>query len=210
MNTNVPPRQSPREELAAMTESRIMIGVADLLRRGSDVTFDLVAKESGVPQRTLYRYFENREALFGTFWRWVNEHIAVPPLPTSPEEVVSHVTALFEAFDRDEALVRAMTHDPHGRAVRVANSEARRNKFSHALKPILDDLPAAEAMHLLASVTVICSATGWESMRENWQLSGSSAAQAAEWALKELIEAARRRGRAKPRVGQEKTIKGVS
>jgi AcrR family transcriptional regulator len=210
MNTKMPSRLSPRDELAAMTEGRIMEGVASLLRRGSDVTFDLVAKESGVAQRTLYRYFENREMLFGTFWRWVNELIDVPPLPTSPEEVVSHVAALFEAFDRDEVLVRAMMHDPHGRAVRVANSDTRRKKFSEALKPLIDELPQAQATHLLASVTVLCSAMGWESMKDNWQLSGASAAEAAQWAVKALIEAAQGRGRTEPRVGHKKAIKGVS
>jgi AcrR family transcriptional regulator len=210
MNTKTLSRLSPREELAVITEGRIMEGVAALLRRGRDVTFDLVAKESGVPQRTLYRYFENREVLFSTFWRWVNKHIDVPPLPTSPEEVVSHVTALFEAFDRDEALVRAMMHDPHGRAVRAANSDARRKKFSEALKPVINELPPAQATHLLAAVTVLCSATGWESMKDNWQLSGASAAEATQWAVKALIEDAQGRGRTEPRAGHKKTIKGTS
>ncbi len=182
-----------------------MEGVATLLRRGSDVTFDAVAKESGVPQRTLYRYFENREALFGTFWHWVNELIDVPALPTSPDEVVAHVPALFEAFDRDEPLVRAMMHDPHGRAVRRVNSDVRRKKFSEALRPVIDELPQYEATHLLASVTVLCSATGWESMKDNWQLSGAEAAQAVQWAVKELIDAAQARGPIELRVEEEKT-----
>lgn len=203
-------RRSPREELAALTEKRIMEGVAALLRRGGDVTFDLLAKESGVPQRTLYRYFENREALFGKFWSWVNEHIEVPPLPTTPDEVISHIRALYDAFDRDEALVRAMMHDSYGRAVRVANADARRKKFSEALRPVIDRLPEEDATRLLASVTVICSATGWESMKDNWQLSGASAAEVAEWAVKALIEVAGRGGQNEMRVGHNKTIKGVS
>jgi AcrR family transcriptional regulator len=194
MNTKMTSRPSPRKELAALTEGRIMEAVAALLRRGSDVTFDLVAKESGVPQRTLYRYFENREALFGAFWRWANELIEVPPLPTSPEEVVAHIPALYQAFDRDEALVRAMMHDPHGRAVRAANSDARRKKFSLALRPVTDRMQQEEAMRLLASVTVLCSATSWESMKDNWQLSDTSAAEAAQWAVGALISAARQRG----------------
>lgn len=192
MNAKATPRPSPREELAIMTENRIMEGVASLLRRGSDVTFDLVAKESGVPQRTLFRYFENREALFGSFWRWVNELIEMPALPMTPDEVVSHIPALFAAFDRDEALVRAMMHDQHGRAVRIANSDARREKFSVALKPVIEMLAEAEATRLLASVTVLCSATGWEAMKDNWQLSGAAAAEAAQWAVKALIDEARK------------------
>src|SRR5688500_12842392 len=120
MNRGAPSRMSPRAELAVMTQRRIMEGVASLLRRGSDVTFDLLSKESSVPQRTLYRYFEDRETLFGAFWLWVNELIEVPPPPSTPEQVISHIPALFAAFDRDEVLVKAMMHDPHGRSVRVA------------------------------------------------------------------------------------------
>jgi AcrR family transcriptional regulator len=193
MQMKIPTRLSPREEPAIMTEGRIMEGVAALLRRGNDVTFDLVAKESGVPQRTLYRYFENREALFGTFWRWANELIEMPAHPTTPDEVVSHIPALFAAFDRDETLVRAMMHDPRGRAVRVANADGRRRKFAAALKPIIETLPNAEATQLLASVTVLCSATGWESMKDNWQLSGAAAAEASQWAVRALIEDVRSR-----------------
>ncbi|MBP7243278.1 TetR/AcrR family transcriptional regulator [Amaricoccus sp.] len=187
-----------------MTEGRIMEGVASLLRRGSEVTFDLVARESGVPQRTLYRYFENREALFGAFWRWANELIETPAPPATPEEVVAHIPALFAAFDRDEALVRAMMHDPHGQAVRHANADARRRKFSDALKPVIEKLPEAEAAWLLASVTVLCSATGWESMKDNWALSGGASAQAAQWAAKALIDDARRRTGASLPVGRAK------
>jgi hypothetical protein len=86
-----------------------------------------------------------------------------------------------------------MMHDPHGRAVRLANADARRQKFSEALKPLIEMLPETEATRLLASVTVLCSATGWESMKDNWQLSGAAAAEAAQWAVKALIDDARRR-----------------
>jgi len=191
MNAPLPPRQSPREELASLTEARVMAALAAILRRGGeDVTFDLVSRESGVPARTLYRYFENREALFGAFWRWVNESIEMPAVPTTPEEVVGHIPALFAAFDRDEALIRAMLHNPYGRAVRLAHAEARRAKFSLALRGILEALPADSRRNLLASVTALCSAAGWETMRDNWRLGGASAARAAEWAVRALLDAA--------------------
>src|SRR5687768_10324645 len=105
MNDTANTRPTAREELAAMTQERIMTGLAALLRRGEDdVTFELVALESGVPQRTLYRYFANKEALFSAFWPWINARIETPARPKSPDEVVSHIPALFAAFDRDEAL----------------------------------------------------------------------------------------------------------
>jgi AcrR family transcriptional regulator len=168
-----------------------MEALAVLLRGGSeDVTFDFVSRESGVPQRTVYRYFENKEVLFDAFWRWVNASIDIPPTPTTPEELVDHIPALFAAFDRDEPLVRAMLHNPYGRAVRLAQAEARQEKFRLALDRIVAPLPPEDRRNLLASVTVLCSATGWEMMKDTWRLSGVSAAEAAQWAIRNLIGAA--------------------
>lgn len=187
------PRLSARETLASMTQERVMEAVAALLRNGAtDVTFDLVARESGVPQRTLYRHFENKEELFGAFWRWTNAAIDMPATPKSPQAVIEHIPALFAAFDRDEPLVRAMLHNPYGRAVRLAHAEARRNKFAEALREVTDSLPDDAGRRLLASVTALCSASGWETMKDNWQLSGETAAEAAQWAVSALIDEARK------------------
>jgi AcrR family transcriptional regulator len=205
MNMSSTPRSSAREALAAMTHDKIMEGLAGLLRKGDEeVTFDLVARESGVPVRTIYRYFENKEMLFRAFWCWMNEAIKMPASPTNAEEVVSHIPSLFAAFDRDEALVRAMIHNPYGRSVRVANAEARRAKFAVALNELLGLLTEKDARGLLASVTVLCSASGWESMKDNWQLSGGAAAEAAQWAVTALIDDARKRVRMPDRAVEER------
>lgn len=189
--TNARAPLSPREELAALTHARVMDALAALLRRGeADVTFDLVSREAGVPQRTLYRRFENKEALFSAFWVWVNRSIDMPAVPEDSEQLIEHIPALFEAFDRDEALVRAMLHHPHGRTVRLAHAETRRGKFRVALKDVIEALPAKAGRNLLASVTALCSASGWETMKDNWGMTGSAAAQAAQWAVRSLIETA--------------------
>ena len=176
-----------------------MAGLAALLRRGEDdVTFELVALESGVPQRTLYRYFANKEALFSAFWPWINAGIETPARPGSPDEVVSHIPALFAAFDRDDALVRAMLHNPHGRAVRLANADVRRAKFENALREVTEGMPEAGAKRLLSAVTALCSASGWEAMKDNWGLTGPAAADAAQWAVRALIKEARGHSRGDP------------
>lgn len=196
---------SSREQLAVMTKDRVMQALAALMRGGANVTFELLANRSGVPLRTLYRHFSSREVLLGAFWEWVNRHVEMPPLPETPEEIVSHISALFAAYDRDEPLIRAMIHDPHGRAVFLDKGGARRESFSKALMPILDALPAPEARGLAVSVTVLCSPAGWESMKDNWRFTGVDAAAAAQWAVRSLIEEARRRIETGPPAAGEKS-----
>jgi AcrR family transcriptional regulator len=185
-----PVRRSPREELQHLTRRRAMEAVAKLMRAGSEVTFDLVAREAGIPQRTLYRHFENKDALLGAFWLWANDRMAMPAAPMRPEELAHYAGELFRAFERDEPLVRALMHDPLGRDVRKANAEARRLKFERALEPVLSSLGEPGATRLLASITAICSANGWEMMKDNWGLGAEEAAGAARWAVTALVEAA--------------------
>jgi AcrR family transcriptional regulator len=185
-------KSSARAELASLTKDRIMAAVAALLRRShEDVTFELVATESGVPQRTLYRHFANKDALFAAFWTWLNRALEMPDNPRTPDELVAHIPALFAAFDRDAPLVRAMLHNPHGRSTRQAHAEARRAKFRTALAEITDGLDAPIGGRLLVAVTAICSASGWETMKDNWELDGPPVAAAAQWAVKALIDEAR-------------------
>ncbi len=199
MNTLIQPRRSAREELAAATHERVMTALAAVLRTDAEVTFDVLARESGVPVRTLYRYFPNKEALFAAFWPWMNERLEVPARPRTADEVVAHIPELFAAFDRDEKLVRAMLHNPYGREVRIANAAARREKFADALREVTATLSPVATRRFLAAVTAICSASGWESMRDNWGLSGPAAAEAAQWAVHALINEARGRARTRSR-----------
>lgn len=194
MNADPVVRRSARDELAAITHSRVMEALAALLREDRDVTFELLSRESGVPVRTLYRYFENKEALFAAFWPWLNKTIDVPDRPRDAEELIAHIPALFDAFDRDEPLVRAMLHHPLGRDARLAHAAARREKFAEALGDVSMGMTARKTRYLLAAVTALCSASGWETMKDNWGLSGPAAAEAAQWAIQALITQGRREG----------------
>jgi AcrR family transcriptional regulator len=195
MNTESPLRPSARQELAAATRERAMNALAAVLRAGGEVTFEAIAQEAAVPIRTLYRHFPSKDDLFGAFWPWMNERIEMPSRPTTPEEVIGHIPELYAAFDRDDPLVRAMLHNPHGRAIRNATAAARREKFASALQEVTASLNAYETLKLLAGITTVCSAAGWESMKDNWGLSGPAAAEAAQWAVTALINEARGRKR---------------
>lgn len=85
-----------------------------------------------------------------------------------------------------------MLHHPLGRDARLAHAAARREKFAEALRNVSMGMPAGETRCLLAAVTALCSASGWETMKDNWGLSGSAAAEAAQWAVHALIKEARR------------------
>lgn len=141
-----------------------MQGLAELLTGGTEVTFRNLAEASGVPERTLYRYYPSKDALLAAFWVWLNDRLGMPPPPRSPQELIDGIAAIFAAFAAGEPLIRAMLHDPHGRATRLAHAETRRKRLQAALASVPID--AALRKRLLPAVQALISATGWETMRD--------------------------------------------
>ncbi len=193
------PKADMRADLAALTEERVMQALASLLTAGAgEVTFRALANASRVPERTLYRYYPNRDQLFGAFWTWLNDRLGMPPPPSSPDELIAGITRIFAAFSADAPLIRAMLHDPQGRATRLAHSEARRKRLRTALEPVLEPLAAAERKRLVAAIQALISAAGWETMQDYCQLTSQEAAETAQWAVAALIAAAKDRAAARP------------
>jgi AcrR family transcriptional regulator len=183
----------PRLELAGLTEERIMKGLSGLLTNGDEVTFRALSRASGVPERTLYRYYPSREALLAAFWTWLNDRLGMPAPPKSPQDLIASIAGIFAAFAADEPLIRAMLHDPQGRATRLAHGEARRARLRNALQPVLAPLEATARRRLLVSIHALISAAGWETMRDYGRVSSPEAADAAQWAVATLIAEAGRR-----------------
>ena len=187
------PNPTPRENLASLTEARIMQGLAGLLTRGEDVTFRTLAEAAGVPERTLYRYYASKEALLSAFWLWLNDRLGMPAPARSPDELVANIATIFAAFAAGEPLVRAMLHDPHGRATRLAQRDVRRQRLREALQDVLTPLDAVTRKRLLVSIHALISASGWETMQDYGRVTSGEAADAAQWAVKALIMAAKRK-----------------
>jgi AcrR family transcriptional regulator len=185
---------APRTELADLTRNRVLSGLGKLLESETAFSFRALAEVSGIPERTLYRYFPSKEILFEAFWEELNRSFQLPDAPRSLDALLARASHVFAEFDAKEPLVRAMLHDPNGKKVRVANAPLRRREFRAALAEELDfdSLTSAERTRLLASVQLLLSAAGWESMKDYWGLDGPEAAKAVRWAISALCDQAKR------------------
>jgi AcrR family transcriptional regulator len=185
---------APRVEVQEITRNRVLSGLAQLLEAEVPFSFRELAKASSVPERTLYRYFPSKEALFEAFWEDLNARFSLPDPPRSLDGLLERATLAFAQFDAHAPLVRAMLHDPNGKQVRVGNAPKRRREFENALAEELDldSMPRTERTRVLACVQLLVSAAGWESMKDYWGLDGSAAADAVRWAIQALVAQAKR------------------
>src|SRR5690242_5699919 len=77
MKPPLPPTLRDRQR--AETREQILKAVGRQLERGTleDLSFAELAKEAGLGERTVYRYFPTKEALLGAFWAWMqNQAVA--------------------------------------------------------------------------------------------------------------------------------------
>lgn len=189
-----------RQEQAEATRERILAAMADLLQtegRVELVTNRAVAAAAGVTEVTVYRHFPSRDLLLRGLWEWLNRRNGVTVgMPESADDIIAKLPALYATFDAAPAHIVASLTSQQGREMRESLNEPRRAAFLSAVAEAAPDLPAAEQDKAAAMLQLIYSAYGWISLREQWDVTGERAADAAAWALETLLNDLRRRGAA--------------
>jgi AcrR family transcriptional regulator len=191
MNTDTAPRRSVREDLAAATRERAMEGVAALLRSGSDVTFELLALEAGVPVRTLYRYFPTRDALLHEAGARVQAQLALPIDIDAPADIPSTFWAASARMAEHPQRARALARSAAGRAAHAATRGARVSALQAVLAELTAGLPEPRARQIAGVITHLCSSTAWVGVADESLLSDDDARAGVRWALIVLLDAAR-------------------
>jgi AcrR family transcriptional regulator len=187
------PYNSPlRARQAEETGTQILAALERLLARQpeTDVSFDLLAEESGVQRRTIFRHFPTREALFDAFWLWFNDRHGFVTTPARATDLIGGPRQTFPRFDALDGVIRASLHTPSGRAMRARVTPRRRAAFAAALAERLAAAPPAARARAEALAHLLYSAAAWEVLRDFGGLDGRAAGEAASWALETLIRAA--------------------
>lgn len=189
-------RSSLRQAQADLTRDRIRRAAAELLESdgGADaITYRKVATRAGVTEMTVYRHFPTREDLLRGLWEHLNAQMAGHiGLPTTLDALHAQHDALYEGFDRIPARILASVTTAQGREMRAAIDPDRRTAFLSVAADIAPHADATAQRRLAGVIQLLHSAYAWLSLREQWQMSGSEAAEATRWAIDTLAAAAAR------------------
>jgi AcrR family transcriptional regulator len=178
---------------AAATRERILAAVGTLLDKGEEPTFALVASEAGCEQRTVYRHFPNKDELAAAFWSWQARLLGPEEgEPSTEDELLARVAAVFAGFDAHERHIRAMLHTEHGRAARLSDNERRQATYLRVLDDAVPGLDPARRVRAAATLQLLVSAASWESLRDYWGLDGDDAVAAVQQAIVAMVDGLRR------------------
>jgi AcrR family transcriptional regulator len=163
----------------------------ELLTRQPDAPFshEAVAAAAGVSARTVYRYFPAQSDLVASVWRHLRDTTGTV-WPESAESIESDLRGLFEQFERNDALTRAVLAASPRANVSVHGSAEGRAAFRRALAGKLGTMSAEAGDQLVATCVAIYSAPFWQMLRDRGQLSSEQAIAAACTAMRAVLGAA--------------------
>ncbi len=189
-----------RERQAQQTRELILSTLTDLLetRRVDEITTRDLARAAGVSERTVYRYFPDREALLGGLSEQLGNLVggghpggpieSVDDLPRAAVDLMAGLDEYYAAA-RAEALFNA---DPRRFA---ANTHANTMEFTALVAAAFPDLDEREQMRLAAVTRCLLSAQAWLRMREEFGVLGVESGPTVAWVLDTIFSEVRRGNR---------------
>lgn len=179
-----------RAEKSKQTELSIVKTYVELLveKRGGEVPLGEVAKRTGISQRTIFRFFEDKETLHAAMDNYLLSYLQASITQMSSLDFVGFAKNAFALFDKNEDLTTAYVLSPFGNKAR----ELFRAKLSAAMitrivnekKIDLND----KTRKRLALVTALVNAKIWYDLKNENGYSGQDMAEALDWALTSLLE----------------------
>jgi AcrR family transcriptional regulator len=199
-----PYRSSLRARQAAGTKELIVRAVGVQLANGGieDLSVARVAERAGVSERTVYRHFPTREALFDGLAAWVRGTVLDLPDPLRAEELPEAIAASFVSFDEHEAMMRGFLATPGGQELRAHVRQKRLRRINDALEAALGDVEPETARYTRAVIANLCSTATWQALRDEAGLTGAEAGQAVALAIRALISTSTDRPNSSQRKGQ--------
>lgn len=145
-----PPSPSLRDRQREETREQILRAVGRQLESAplEDVSFADIAKDAGVGERTVYRYFPTKEALLGAFWAWLQNQAVATTTPERPKgpavlpRIREAITAPRDARRPMRILVATDAWEPQVNGVvrTLTRTVAELRAMGHAVEVISPDL----------------------------------------------------------------------
>ncbi len=179
-----------RAEKSVQTQKTIIESLVALLveRRGGDVQMGEVAKRSGITQRTIFRFFKDKESLHQAMDDYLLSYLQASTQQMETMNFIGFAKNAFKIFDQYEDLTTAYVVSPFGHETRALFrrklTQAMIARISREKNIELTD----ERLKRLALVTSLVNAKIWYDLQIDFGFTGEEMGPSLEWALKTLLE----------------------
>jgi AcrR family transcriptional regulator len=150
------------------TRQLILSAAADLLENQelAELTNAAVAARAGVSERTVYRHFMNRDALLDGVAVEVASRLQSPPVPDTPEALLTYPQQLFASFEARHQLTRSALASEVFARLRDGPAARRWQAVQRMLDNSLPALSANDRAMAAANIRYLLTATTWNYYRQ--------------------------------------------
>ena len=182
---------SLRKEEADQTQKHIIETYVNLLaeRRGEDVSIEELAATSKISQRTVFRLFKDKDALYRATDLYIEQFVQVSFQKIQQTDILSFTKDVFNLFEEHENLMMAYMFSSFG----VTTREIFRKRLN---KLLIDQIMAAKNLKItrlietrLAVIVTLINVKIWHDIRSDFKHSSKEIGQAVSWAIENLIRA---------------------
>lgn len=180
---------SLRKEKADQTQKHIIETYVNLLaeRRGADVSIEELAATSKISQRTVFRLFKDKDALYRATDLYIEQFVQVSFQKIQQTDILSFTKDVFNLFEEHENLMMAYMFSSFG----VTTREIFRKRLN---KLLIDQIMAAKNLKItrlietrLAVIVTLINVKIWHDIRSDFKHSSKEIGQAVSWAIENLI-----------------------
>jgi AcrR family transcriptional regulator len=164
----------------ARTRDDLIGAAVRLVERSEEPTMRAVAAEAGVGERTIYRYFENREALSEAVAEAISPRLGVPLCATF-EELHEYVEELFAVFEANHGLTVATVTSPWVQPFLARSRSRNLHALTALVRAAFPDVDSHEITSAAASLRTVLSGAGWVYQRESCDLPATTVVTNAHW-----------------------------
>ncbi len=156
--------------------------------KGAEVTFDQIAKATGLAERSIYRFFKNKEALHQETDRYLSSFLAAGVEQLNSLNVVGFGRNTYAVFDRNEPLVLAYVYSHFGEEARRIFRKQLNQFIIEKIKQEKGLQIEGENLKKVALITALINAKIWHDIKSDFGYSGVEMGDAVEWALQTLMD----------------------
>lgn len=179
-----------------LTRRLILDTASTLLERTSlgGLTVRAVAKQANISERTVFRYFATREEFLDGLADAVREKMALPPAPSTVEELLAAPRALFTRFEAVRELTRAALHTDLFHRMRETQAKVRWTAVQAIVGGLAPRRSERERRLASANIRFYLAASTWHYFRFYFRFNLEDSIACAELAIRQSLDGLTKKG----------------
>jgi AcrR family transcriptional regulator len=157
-------------------------------KEGGDVTFKDIANRTGLAERSIFRFYNDKEQLHAEMDRYLMTYIESSVDQLSTLGVAGFAMNAYRLFDKYESLVMAYIFSPFGQKTRALFRKKLNFLITSKLQAEKTFKLTTENQKKIALICSLINAKIWHDLKIDYGFTGEDMGDAVKWAIESLIK----------------------